>query len=543
MQDLSYSFHNAYFNLWGYCISVMVYTFENAYSLDPALTEVQMEESSASITAKGLLWAGGQEHARGWVRLQAWPAQGGVRLTAQAGGLNHSIRSLKVTVHDLKPGRLMNKLDLTQPEIMPEGILMHYPEGWRTMDTPMVIIGHPDGTMTCLRSLDERVRDKRFALMRTGDTTACEMIFEQYAAEISDEIDVPAWEIAPCASVSEAYERQKAHIARAYDLVAWEEREDVPAWAREISLVASIHCQHWTGYIFNDYRSVLKNLEWMAERIEPKRILAYLPGWEGRYYWKYGNYCPDERMGGSKDFHYLCDGAREMGVHLMPMYGVNIVNRCLPEFEQWGQTSLAQNANGETGCGSVDWDGSRHYCHGSNAGLNPSAPQWQNRLARQIIQICEEYGVRAAFLDIAACWYNDPHFKPTNIGVKELCDRIRRQIPDMLMAGEAWYDGLTPAMPLIHSGHTDGPMHYHDAIHAPFFDTWMREFAHLCLGDPSRGSTGAHELGTNRVDWRVPLRKGLWPTVTIVDSTIKNAPDKVEEIIGDAKEYARRYLK
>lgn len=542
MQDLSFVFSNAHLDLWGYDVSVNLYTFENAYSLDAATLHIDRSPNKIAVSCTSLLWAGGQEKASGWVRLEAQPSRGGIQIALKAGGMLHNIRSAKVTVHNLRPGKIANKLDLTQPEIPREGLLFRYPEGWRTLDTPMVILDHGNDAMTCLRSLDTRVRDKRFAFFLRDNQVACELIFESYASDITNEIEVPTWEIAPCSSVDQAYQWQTEHIAESYNLVPWEKRVDVPNWARQIALVTAIHCQHWTGYIFNDYKMVLENLKWFAKRIDPKHILAFLPGWEGRYYWKYGNYCPDERMGGTAGFHYLCDGAREMGVQLMPMYGINCVNRNLPGFEQWGEPSRATNPASAQRGGGVDWDGSRHYQHGYSAALNPSAPQWRNHLARQIIRLSEEYGLQAAFLDIAAGWYNDPHFKPTNEGVKELCDQLRAGIPDMLIAGEAWYDGLTPALPVIHSGHSDGPMNYHDAIYAPFFDTWMREFSHLCLGDPSRGSTGVHELGTNFTQWRTPLRKGLWPTVTIVDHTLEQAADRVEEIISDAREYARRFL-
>ena len=39
-----------------------------------------------------------------------------------------------------------------------------------------------------------------------------------------------------------------------------------------------------------------------------------------------------------------------------------------------------------------------------------------------------------------------------------------------------------------------------------------------------------------------PLRKGVIPTLTIVDGTLENAPEKVEQIIADAKQYAEKYL-
>ena len=72
-------------------------------------------------------------------------------------------------------------------------------------------------------------------------------------------------------------------------------------------------------------------------------------------------------------------------------------------------------------------------------------------------------------------------------------------------------------------------------------DTFARNFGHLCLGDPSRLSTGVHEQGTNP-EWRAPLRKGVIPTLTIVDGTLENAPERVNAIVEDAKVYAMTFL-
>ena len=127
--------------------------------------------------------------------------------------------------------------------------------------------------------------------------------------------------------------------------------------------------------------------------------------------------------------------------------------------------------------------------------------------------------------------------------MRTLCEKIRSRRPNILISGEGWYDALSTAMPVLQSGHSDGPMNYHDGIHQPFFDTWAREFAHLCLGDPAHGSTGVHELGYNTVQWRTPLRKGIWPTVTLVGDSIEKAPERVEQILQDARDYADRFLR
>jgi hypothetical protein len=84
-------------------------------------------------------------------------------------------------------------------------------------------------------------------------------------------------------------------------------------------------------------------------------------------------------------------------------------------------------------------------------------------------------------------------------------------------------------------------MHYHDEFNEKIFTLYAREFAHLCLGDPSRHSTGVHELGTNHI-WRAPVGRGVIPTLTLVDGSIKHGRDGVDAIIADACEYREKYI-
>jgi hypothetical protein len=454
-------------------------------------------------------------------------------------------RSAKLTIHGLAPSKIVNRTVLVKQEIPHWGVTLIYPEGWRTLATPMVLLEDAAGKLLKLRSSSSDVTTKTFVFQRLSDDTVdAELIYEVYASEVRRSIHLPGWEIGPCASVEEAYAEQNAFLSGEYGLVRWEERPDVPDWAKDVSLVAALHGQHWTGYIFHTYDEMLRDLRWLCERIEGKRILAYMPGWEGRYYWQYGHHRPDERVGGEAAFRRLCEGARELGVHLMPMYGINLASRTTTGFDEWGIPSLVTSTSGGwSNGGSVDWDGSRHHRHNINLELNPGAPRWQEHLADQIGDLCNEYGLDAVFLDIAACWYNDPHFPPTNEGVRTMCEKIRARRPDIFITGEGWYDALTASVPAFQSGHNDGPMNYHDGVYAPFFDEWTREFAHLCLGDPAHGSSGVHELGYNTHSWRTPLRKGIWPTVTLVGDSIEKAPERVEQILADAREYAERFCR
>ena len=542
MQDLSYSFPTPHFILGDYEFSVMIYTFQNVYAPDENKLRIKQDENTILADIGGLRWAGGQMEMEGAVEVQASLCGRGIRIKASASIHNGSedIRCIKITLHGIPEGKIINLIDARPRGIPQEGLNLKYPEGWRDVGTPLVIMETSSSNLFYFRSLDDMVRDKRFVFIHTAEGLNAELIFEEAATRMSDKIEAPEWEIGWGSSVAEIYEPHRLHVEKCYGLKTWEKRTDVPDWAREISLVAAIHCQHWTGYVFNDYEMVLENLKKICTHIEGRRVLAYLPGWEGRYYWKYGNYSPDERMGGKEGFRKLCEGARDLGVHVMPMFGINVVGNHFEGYEEWGVPSEFKGPAGSQYGGSVDWDGSRHYDYNSNRSLNPAAPRWQNRLYSQVTGLMTDYGFDAAFFDISAVWMNDPNHYLYD-GVKQLMSRLKKFNPDMLLAGEGWYDGLAACIPLLQCGHTDGVLHWHDEAFPPMFDSYVRGFGHLCLGDVSRGSTGVHELGFNPIK-RCPLRRGIIPTITITDGTLENAPEAAAEIFEDANRYARMYL-
>jgi hypothetical protein len=539
MHQLSYDPRDPIFAVGALRFSVQVFTFENVYGLAPDRSTLHESAGTWLLTCDELAWAGGTERTQGHVvvRVASAGSTTSISVTAEC---EKTIRCVKVILKGMPAGPLVNVRETPALDVPADGLLLGYPSGWRGLYTPLIALATGEGQITYIRSLDTQVREKRFALLPVAEQCDIELIFEEAAVRMMNSVVVPPWEIGVCDSVEEVMRLQMEHVEAAYQLLPWETRPDVPRWARDIALIAAIHCQHWSGYVFNDYAQVLAAVEWLTDRIEGYSLLVYLPGFEGRYYWHYGDYRPDPRMGGGEGFARLVDGVHALGAHVMPMVGINHVNRGIDNFEQWGAPATVSTPGGFLPSGSVDWDTSRHHDHGWESTLNPAAPTWQNRLIGQIQGLIDRYGVDGIFLDISAGWTNDPRHA-VYAGIQQLVARVREQHPDLLVAGEGWYDAMGAITPLTQSGHTEGDLHWHDQPYPPFFDRHCRSFAHLCLGDPSRSSTGVHELGTNPVH-RAPVRRGIIPTVTIVDGTLDQAAANVEAILDDARRYRDLYV-
>ena len=333
MQHFSFDFGDPACDVAGWTIGAQVITFENTYGLDPDRTRVE----DRTIASGALRWAGGQEPCDGEVTIACEGGADALRLTISARH-EKKIRCTKIIVTGLPEG-LMIGGRLEEHEIPDAGIILGWP---RTgMHLPVVFLQDGEGGWLFFRSLDDRVRQKRIAVYRAGDgSVTVELIHEDAGHEMANVTQAPPWEIGRCEDPQTVIDAQMSHSERAFGLQPWETRADVPDWAREISFVAAIHMMHWSGYVFNTYADALDVLRWVCERIEGDRVFAFLPGWEGRYYWQYGHYRPHQRLGGAEGFRRLVEGAHELGVRVCPMYGCNSANTGLESFEPVSYTHL-----------------------------------------------------------------------------------------------------------------------------------------------------------------------------------------------------------
>jgi hypothetical protein len=524
----SFDLRDPVYEAHGLCFSVQIVTVENVYGLDPERTSARLEGGDFAVRSAGLAWAGQQVRAEGKATLHLRadsPAR--IRVAVRARG-PAPIRCVKLLLRDLAaPLRLVQ--ERAERDVSAAGEVLQYPLG---LPTPLVL-ARAGARMLGLRVEDPEVREKRFSFAseRSGPLAGravIEVILDEDATRFGRDFVGPEVVIESDPDPVRFLEDQLRFLESAHGLVPFAERADVPDWARELRLALTLHGMHWTGRVFLDYARMLEVLRFVAARIEGRRVLAYLPGFEGRYYWQYGEWRPEPRLGGEEGFAALCKGARELGVHLMPMFGGNCVNARLPRFAQLDPRAYLKSATGNRFHGNQpDWDFARAHDTGWQAWLNPGHPGFRDDLAGQIEALAARYGFDGVFLDTIHVWINDPDCA-VHAGTRALAERLRASIPGVLLAAEHDYDALLACFPLFQRS------------------TWGRDpawtaryamrFAHLCEGEPE-GRTGVHEFGVFAPRADAPAERaapGYLPTLAFQDDTLERSRARVEAAIAAA---------
>ena len=530
MQFASFDVGDPVFDVLGLRLSLELVTLENLYAVDPERVRVERADGRARILAEGLRFAGGQRGCEGAIELEASVDSGAVRLRARARA-GAPIRCMKLWLRDLDPALAVATDGERFAAVPDHGELLVYPT---QLHTPLVFT-RAGGRSFGLRAEDPRVREKRFALFRerTGPLAgrgSIELIHEEDASRFGPALEAPDFLVASGAEPSRFEAEHLAWLERAHGLGPFASRADVPAWSRALRLVVTLHGMHWTGRVLLDYAAMLEVLRFVAARIEPAHVLAYLPGWEGRYYWQYGEYRPEPQLGGERGFARLCEGARLLGIHLMPMFGAHCANAWLPSLRDLDAAAHLKSATGSRFLGNrPDWDLSRAHDPGWQAWLNPGHPSWRDALAGQIESLAGRFGFDAVFLDTTEVWTNDRDH-PVFDGMRALAERLRARIPGLLLAGEYDYDALLALFPLFQRAWwTQAPA---------WTRRYVRRFGHLCEGEPE-GRTGVHELGIFRAG-AVAAGPGLLATLAFQDGTLERSREAVEQAIREAAEDGRR---
>ncbi len=529
--NFSFDFGDPYIDFGGYRWAFRVFTPENTYAVDPARATLEPHANGLTLRAGGLIWAGGQERAEGGLTVELTRHGDVIEWRARASHATHPVKSMAALVNGVPRGQVAwydgDFFDPGQDEYV-----RYYPFGgkysWSNgMASPLMFVRPGAGRVWFAHALDNVVRTHRFYLQPDGETYHAEFISEERAYEWSNEFQAPPWRLGWAASPAEVYAYHQAHLEAAFGLAPFDSRRDCPAWARDIQLVLNLHGVHWTGFIFNTFSQMLEILRWVAERIDPHRVLVYLPAWDGRYYWHYPVYEPDPRLGGPEGFRRLITQGQALGFKFMPMFGINCASGYEPSRAEWGEGLHQWPDGADYWIEWTDWDCDRDTEKWQML-MNIGSPAWRGRLLERASATVREYGVDAVFFDIAHFWVNDARYDMYE-GTRLLCAELRRRHPGLLITGEKWYDAQIGLFPFV-QGKLPPPL-YPQAMMK-----YGRPFSHLDHPAPGRGSSGVHELGFHPEDLaNLGLNAYQIPTLAIVDDTFEKHRDVMAEVIEIAR--------
>lgn len=528
-QKFSFSFPEPSVEFGGFTFGFLVFTRENTYALDAGGMTVEATEDRMVITADGFTWAGGQERKPGRLTARFRKTGDTIEWDAEV-RMDQPIKSVTAVIRGLPRGKISvgggNAFDPRDDEL-----LFGYPFGAGDLfggnsagglGTPYVAVVAADQQVWSLSSLDDKVRAKRFYFQPGEKGYRVEAGFEVEGWLNQNRVTVPGWRLAKHATLDAATDRHYAHLERAYSFPPVETRPDSPPWLKDIGLVLQLHGAHYTGFLFNDFAKILDILKWTATQIPAQRVLAFLPAWDGRYYWNYPLYEADPRMGGEAGLKRLIDEGHQLGFRFMPMFGMNTANRKHPEFAKFADAATRRVDGDVFDLNWVDWDNDRHQ-EGNTAYMNLGVESWRRWLGGRIADVLERYKADAYFLDISGGWVNNTQ-ADMHEGTRRLVDDLRSRFPKVLACGEFSYDALFSIFPLFH-------------VYSKPGSKYCRFFSHLSHPAPGRGSSGVHEAGFGRFNEQtMSMSQGPIPTISVVDDTFTTNRNMFAAAIAKAKE-------
>jgi hypothetical protein len=515
---------------WG----VQVFTTRNCYGLAPENVHRTETGKQIRLMCNQLSWGGQQQRSEGKVEVQLSIEDGGFVWAIQA-WLPEPIKAIKLMIWGLPEAALKegwwqpssDQKDAFHPtDALP--LLWRYP--WPEWLTTWACAGNAPEAV-CLSIRDSEVRAKRLYVYHPpyAPGEVVELVCEEDASRWSGHFATPPMYLRLCHTLKEIDDDFAAHqafVESAFQLQPWETRPDVPEWLRNVRLVLNLHGQHWTGYVFNTFERMGEALRFVTEHIPGEQILVYLPGWEGRYYFAYPFYQPGEAMGGPVAFKRLVQTAHELGTKVMPMFGMHGANTQL--YHQWRQAAFSSRTSGYVKFVNYpDWDNDR-FGEDDQVFLNPGEPTFRQHLFEQVCTVIEDYQVDGIFLDTSACWFNDPRYNLIE-GYRLLVDAFHRRFPEILIAGEGWYDALLRFFP-VNQSWLGVERNYR---YPQLLTRYARALGHLADGTPGSGSTGVHEGGFRPAPPQKPT-PGHIPALGIVDDTLSRHRDAVIQICRTA---------
>ena len=405
----------------------------------------------------------------------------------------------------------------------------------KNIKMPLVFVKDRHENIWFALSKDEKLQAKAFASHYDPylETQVLDLSHEEDKRFQTNHITMPDWHIGACTDKDTIINERCQDLEDHFDLVPFQKRTDTPDWLKDIKLVTILHGEHWTGHVFNTFSKMENDLEWITERIAGKHVLAFLPGWDGRYYYNYPEYRPGEAMGGEEGLKNLVNTAHRLGVKFVPMLGANNTNIEVMNRLGLKDAALRDSWGHEKRIDWVDWDYdlfNENNCLSANIGQ----PDYLQHMIDRSNYLVETFEIDGIFLDTTISWENDPYYSPYE-GLVKWKEEMKRAHPDLLLFGENSYDALWGLFSIFHEkGYPGG--------HGNSLYRYAMQAHYLAYPAPGMGSGGIHEFAwhENGQPWERDIPE-LIPTLSIVGETIENHEKATEYLVKGAKNWKSVY--
>lgn len=517
MQKFGFDFGDPYYTFDGLQFAFRVCTLENVYGINPDTATSSMTNGRLTIETGGYQYAGGQKTCPGTLKADIHKRDDGVCF------------HVKARHHEVIKGITILIRHLAAPD-EEEQIY-----NWPTLDLNAPSFPHintPDGTTSFILPDSTILRHRRWAVYREYSGKWVFNLTEDEAyTEQSHEMTGSQWTLLRDRDHHAVSGIWYGMLAKERGLRPWHERSDIPEWFSEVSLVLNMHCEGWTGHVFNTFDRQLDILKWIADRMDGRRVLVYLAGWDGRYYWNYPIYKPSTACGGEDGLFRMIEGAHKLGMHVVPMFGV-IASNYKNTKEMGFQKAVCRTAYDlEEICDWTGWDEDL-ATEPIWQPLNVGEAEFRQHLLHRIHSITDQFQTDGVVLDISGWLPKDPRHDLFN-GLSQLIRNLQQRYEDYLIFGENGSDLHWSMIPFYHHG-------AHLKADHPFF-TYCRTAYHLWQGAPGRGSTGVFEGGLNPYQ-ALKVDNPAIPTLAIVQDTLSSHADEMEKVIDMSMKWGDRWL-
>ena len=488
---IGYDFKDPYVDFKGLKFAIRLSTDNNIYCPNPEQMNIKkLSENEVVLHSNSLSSAGGQLISGGSIELKlSLTADNRISISAKGSHPSEVSKTILVIIKGIKVESMVSE----QPQAKgvqnfkdKKGIRVSYPSRAATM--PLVFFTTSDKEWHVI-SKDRKIRKKGFACLYDHITNEPVILLSHDAdmRKISTNIKAPKWVLGNDRPRIEVVKERCVDLEEYFGLTPFIRKQKVHKdWIDNLKLVTFLHGTHWTGYIFNTYDQMGEQLEWISQTVDGKKILVFLPAWDGRYYVNYPEHEPEGRMGGSDGLKRLVKKAHRLGMKIVLMLGGPNLStfEFLKKNDMMG-TGLKTPSGHQELQNWLDWNTDLKI---ETMGLimNFGHPKYLDYMISKTSELFDIYGIDGVFLDGTLRWQNSPDYSAYE-GLVKYTKEIRKKYPQKLIMGEDGYDAVYGLFDLFHT--SGGPLGLEN-----YLLRYTRQFYYLAYPSEN-GSAGIHEIG------------------------------------------------